>query len=153
MDDDDEPQAGPSNLGLPPPEQEAEALQLALSQVPFFSVEYPGYVAKDSIPEAIRRLGGEPALNAAFRRSNAAKKEALLELNLRPDNPFSHPIPGDIIGTSSILLRVRKKKYKHPREDAQGNPVLGEYVVDVPGLVQKTARFRSMTLLLTHLPY
>ncbi len=122
--------------------QQADALPQELPQTPFYSVEYPGYVAKESIPQAVHRLGGENALNSAFKR-NASRKDALLELNLRPDNPFSHSIPGDVIGTNSILLKVVKKKYKHPKVDEDGNPILGAYVAQAEGILQKTARFRS----------
>ncbi|CAG8826657.1 3957_t:CDS:2, partial [Racocetra persica] len=48
--------------------------------------------------------------------------EDLLELRFRPDNPFCHPINGDIIPTANLLLKVtrRRKKVKnhHMRRDS-----------------------------------
>ncbi|KAI0320629.1 RNA polymerase III transcription factor IIIC subunit-domain-containing protein [Amylostereum chailletii] len=105
------------------------------------SVEYPGYVRDASVPQAIRTLGGQASLDTAFRR-NASKHDALLELNLRPDNPFSHPVPGDVVPTNNILLKVVKRK-RRP-DGSAGNAVVGEYTTSAVGIIPKTARFRSM---------
>lgn len=120
--------------------------ELPLPSTHFYSVEYPGYVKPTSVPLAIRHLGGQGSLDNAFRRA-ASKSGSLLELNLRPDNPFSHPIPGDLVATNSIVLKVVKRRRKKPEAgastsgDAAGT--VGEYTTEAVGVVHKTVRFRS----------
>lgn len=121
----------------------SQAQEHCLPHTSFYSVEYPGYVRPTSVPLAISNLGGHCALDNAFRRV-ASKADALLELKLRPVEPFAHPIPGEVIGTNNILLRVvKKRKKKRDGEDANEG-VIGEYTVDAVGLIPKTARFRNM---------
>lgn len=117
----------------------SEAPEHPLLSTPFFSVEYPGYVRPTSVPLAINNLGGQSSLDNAFKRT-ATKADALLELSLRPGNPFAHPVPGDVINTNNVLLKVVKKKRR--RLDGEGEAI-GEYTAEVVGIIQKTARFRS----------
>ncbi|KIM91005.1 hypothetical protein PILCRDRAFT_159710 [Piloderma croceum F 1598] len=121
-------------------ESPTEAPEHPLPSTQLFSVEYPGYVRPASIPLAINNLGGQSSLHNAFKRT-ASKTDALLELRLRPDNPFAHPVPGDVVGTSNVLLRVVKRKRR--RVEGQDVP-LGEYTAEAVGVVSKTVRFRSM---------
>src|ERR1700691_1244779 len=103
----------------------SEAPEHPLPSTPFFSIEYPGYVRSTSIPLAINNLGGQSSLDNAFKRT-ATKTDALLELSLRPGNPFAHPVPGDVVGTSNVLLKVVKRKRR--RADGQaGVDTVGEY--------------------------
>jgi general transcription factor 3C polypeptide 5 (transcription factor C subunit 1) len=115
----------------------SEAPERLLPSTPFYSVEYPGYVKPDSVPLAVGNLGGPSRLETAFKRT-AAKNEAFLELNLRSGNPFAHPIPGDIVGTNNILLKVVRRKRRNPEGEC-----IGEYTAEAMGIIQKTARFRS----------
>ncbi|CAG8472945.1 1742_t:CDS:2 [Racocetra fulgida] len=73
-----------------------------------FVVEYPGNVK--NIDKALQTLGGQKGLK---------------KLRFRPDNPFCHPINGDIIPTANLLLKVtrRRKKVKnhHMRRDSDDN--------------------------------
>jgi general transcription factor 3C polypeptide 5 (transcription factor C subunit 1) len=108
----------------------------------FYSIEYPGYVRPESIGKAIHTLGGQSSIDKAFRRS-APREDSPLELNLRPDNPFSHPLLGDLVPTNNILLRVVKRRLKHPRPDDDGAQTVGEYTAVAVGVIPKTARFRS----------
>ncbi|SRR5258707_3768158 len=111
----------------------------------FYSIEYPGYVLPESVGKAIHTLGGQSSIDKAFRRS-APREDSLLELNLRPDNPFSHPLLGDLVPTNNILLRVVKRKLKHhrpPTSDDDGAQTVGEYTAVAIGVIPKTARFRS----------
>jgi general transcription factor 3C polypeptide 5 (transcription factor C subunit 1) len=110
-----------------------------LPQTPFYSIEYPGYLTPASIPHAVRTLGGTSSIESAFKRT-ANKAETLLELNLRPDNPFAHPIPGDVVGTNNILLKVVKRKRRRQNEEGKA---VGEYTVEAVGVIPKTVRFRS----------
>ncbi|KAF7331916.1 hypothetical protein MKEN_00071900 [Mycena kentingensis (nom. inval.)] len=110
----------------------------------FYSVEYPGYL-KDlsSVPIAVKNLGGQAALDAAFKRT-ASKSEAqtTLELKLRPNNPFAHPISGEVVPTTNLVLKVVKRKRKNRMELDDG--IIGEYTAEIVGTTSKTVRFRSM---------
>jgi general transcription factor 3C polypeptide 5 (transcription factor C subunit 1) len=112
----------------------------ALPQHSFYSVEYPGYVQPSSVPLAISNLGGQSKVDHAFKRT-ASKTQTILELSLRPGNPFAHPIPGDVVGTNNLLLKVTKRKRKQVGGDSPST--IGEYTAEVVGIVSKTARFRS----------
>ena len=124
----------------------------ALQQDTLYSVEYPGYVAHGSIPIAINQLGGPDSLDAAFRRTSA-RKTPLLEINFRTSNPFSHPIPGNIVSTSNLLLKVVKRKYKSSSSSGSrfSSPFVGAYTTSIIGIINKTARFRSEKNTLSHL--
>lgn len=119
----------------------SEAPERPLPSTPFFSVEYPGYVRPTSIPLAINNLGGQLSLDNAFKRT-ATKADALLELSLRPGNPFAHPVPGDVVNTNNVLLKVVKRKRRRLDGDLE-LVVMGEYTAEVVGVIPKTARFRS----------
>ncbi|KIJ70265.1 hypothetical protein HYDPIDRAFT_78440 [Hydnomerulius pinastri MD-312] len=121
----------------------SEAPERPLPHTHFYSVEYPGYVQPSSVPIAIRNVGGPSSLENAFKRT-AAKNEALLELNLRPGNSYAHPIPGDVVGTSNILVKVTKRKRRRVDGDGLPEGIIGEYTAEPVGVVLKTARFRSM---------
>lgn len=124
-------EAGPSST------IRSEAPERPLPSTPFYSIEYPGYVKPESVPLAVSNLGGHSRLETAFKRT-AAKNEALLELNLRPGNPFAHPIPGDIVSTNNILLKVVRRKRRNPNGEC-----VGEFTAEAVGVIPKTARFRS----------
>ncbi|KAF7355135.1 hypothetical protein MSAN_01429100 [Mycena sanguinolenta] len=98
-----EPEA-PASVSIPAP-------QYPMPATPFYSIEYPGFVRTASVPIAVRNLGGQAALGTAFKRT-AAKTEATLELRLRPENPFAHPVPGDVVLTNNLVLKVVKRKRK-----------------------------------------
>lgn len=116
------------------------APERVLPSTAFYSVEYPGYVKVSSVPLAVHNLGGQTSLDRAFKR-NTTKSEALVELNLRPTNPFAHPVPGDVVGTNNILLKVTKRIRK--RVAGKEVPEGGEFVAEAVGTIPKTVRFRS----------
>ena len=120
------------------------APEIQIPPVRVYSVEYPGYVQPTSVPEAVGTLGGQQALEKAFRKST--KPDAFLELRYRPDNPFAHPIAGEVVQTNSILLKVAKRKRKRvagTSTDEQDAGPIGEYTVEPVGLIPGTARFRG----------
>lgn len=120
------------------------APEIQIPPVNVYSVEYPGYVQPTSAPEAVRRLGGHQALESAFRKSG--KPDSFLELRYRPDNPFAHPIAGEVVQTNSILLKVVKRRRKPvlgTTTDEQVAGPTGEYTVEPVGLIPGTARFRG----------
>ncbi|KAH9918126.1 RNA polymerase III transcription factor IIIC subunit-domain-containing protein [Fomitopsis serialis] len=132
------PIAGPSALQADPLGDAAPERDLPSAH--FYSVEYPGYVKPTSVSLAVERLGGQLRVENAFKRASS-KTESLLELSLRPGNPFAHPVPGDVVSTSNILLKVVKRKRKR---GAATDGTVGEYTVEALGMIPKTARFRSM---------
>lgn len=107
----------------------------------FYSVEFPGYVQASSVTLAMEHLGGQSNVYAAFKRTGN-KSGSLLELNMRPGNPFSHPIPGDIVSTNNILLKIIKRK-RRVRSASNTQKCTGEYIVQTMGSIPKTTRFRS----------
>ncbi|KAJ3558658.1 hypothetical protein NM688_g793 [Phlebia brevispora] len=137
-------EAGPSNSSQEDVSQSSPSEPTApLRPLPsshYYSVEYPGYIQPGSLPLAIERLGGQAKVDAAFKRT-AGKTSSLLELRLRPTDPFAHPIAGEVITTNNILLKVVKRKRKQSRDQ---DGTMGEYIVEAMGVVPKTARFRSM---------
>ncbi|KAF5363359.1 hypothetical protein D9756_000874 [Leucocoprinus leucothites] len=120
----------------------ARAPELPLPQAHYYSVEYPGYIQSESVPTAIRNLGGQSRIDNVFRR-NTPRAQVLLELSLRSDSMFSHPIPGDVVGTNNLVLKVTKRRKKVQPGQNQG-PTIGEYKAEVVGVMSKTVRFRSM---------
>jgi general transcription factor 3C polypeptide 5 (transcription factor C subunit 1) len=91
------------------------------------------------VPLAVRNLGGQDSLDNAFKRT-ALRSETLVELNLRPGNPFAHPIPGDVVSTNNIVLKVVKRRRRKLND---GDELIGEYTAEAVGVVPKTVRFRS----------
>lgn len=119
----------------------SEAPEQSLPQTPFYSVEYPGYVRSSSVPLAVKNLGGQATIDNAFKRA-ASKTDALIELTLRSGQPFAHPIPGDVVSTNNILLKIVKKRRRKASDDT-ADGAIGEYTAEAVGIIPKTARFRS----------
>ena|ERR1700722_1206945 len=119
-----------------------EAPELPLPSTAFYSVEYPGFVQPESVPIAIRNLGGQASLDSVFKRTSS-KPETLVELRLKPGNPFAHPIPGDVAATNNILLKIVKRRRRRQDGDPDAPDHLGEYTAEAIGTIPKTIRFRS----------
>ena len=138
-----QPIAGPSTVPPPPSTTPRPAPERPLPSTHYYSVEYPGFVRPRSAPLAIDRLGGQPAIDSAFRRATGRDRvESLLELRLRKENAYAHPIPGEVVPTSNIVLKVVKRRRKRREGEPTDGPI-GEYTVEAVGVVPKTARFRS----------
>ncbi|CAE6524612.1 unnamed protein product [Rhizoctonia solani] len=150
---------GPSSVPppLPPPPQPAR------TKLPTYnSIEYPGYISPNptSVNRAIHTLGGQKEVSKSF-----AEGGKILELRLQPDNPFAHPVTGDVVGTNKLLVKVvvrRRKQVDRMDETEDGENEAGQsgdkgkgkeqgdgesegtYSAEVMGLIPKTVRFRSM---------
>ncbi|KAF8681358.1 RNA polymerase III transcription factor (TF)IIIC subunit [Rhizoctonia solani] len=158
----DEQAAGPSNITTD--SQTPTQPQAAHTKLPtYHAIEYPGYISPNSssINRAITTLGGQKSVQNAF-----ADGGKILELRLQPDNPFAHPVTGDVVGTNTLLVKVvtRRKKQvggtNNPRnngsnvagsseEKGKGKEQVdgenqGTYTAEVMGIIPKTVRFRSM---------
>ncbi len=97
------------------------APEVPLSQTHYYSIEYPGYVQPAAVSTAIHNLGGQSQINSVFRR-NTLGAQVLLELALRPNSMFAHPIPGDAVATNNLVLKVTKRRKK-----VQPGKTPGEY--------------------------
>jgi len=120
-----------------------DARERPLPAAQFYSVEYPGYVRPTSVHLALRNLGGLSSLENVFKRGAMKNEAPLLELNLCPGNPFSHPIPGDIVSTSNILIKITKRRRRKSGGDQPPQEMIGEYTAEATGVILKSARFRS----------
>src|SRR5438034_299258 len=72
-----------------------------------------------------------------------------MELRFRPDDPFCHPINGDVIPTSNLLLKVTRRKKKQnknvSREKEEKANAKEDVKFDILGIISKTCRFRGMS--------
>lgn len=136
-------QAGPSNSYVPLSSTSTEdnAAEYSLPDKIFHAIQYPGFVKPTSVPLVVANLGGQANLDRAFKRGNS-KSQSYLELNFRPNNPYSHPVPGEVVNTNCILLKVTKKK-RHRRSDSTTDQREGEFVFEGLGRMLRTARFRG----------
>lgn len=123
-----------------------KAQLLPLPPQHFYSVEYPGYVAPTSVQSAIRHLGGQASVDNAFKRIRRNEtRDNLVDLKFRPEDPFSHPVPGDVTSTNNLLLKVvkRKRRRLNAPQDSVSDKVEKEFTAEVVGDIPKTLRFRS----------
>lgn len=85
-----------------------------LPKMEAFAIYYPGYPSSTS--RAVESLGGiEGIVKARSSKSN------YLELHFRPEDPYSHPAFGELRQSSSLLLRISKKKSIDERDVIQEN--------------------------------
>ncbi|CAE6486568.1 unnamed protein product [Rhizoctonia solani] len=154
--------SGPSNITTD--SQTPTQPQAARTKLPIYhAIEYPGHISPNStsINRAITTLGGQKCVQNAF--SGGGR---ILELRLQPDNPFAHPVTGDVVGTNTLLVKVvtRKKKQvartseigdsestvagssedKGKGKERVDEESQGTYTAEVMGIIPKTVRFRSM---------
>ena len=116
----------------------------------FQSVEHPGTIgpSSTSLAKALRTVGPPEDLDGVFNRSLLH-----LDLRLRPDDHWAHPIPGERSTTHRLLLKVtRRRRRQEADEGAHSNGETsasstdgrgGVYKVDIPGSIKQTVRFRG----------
>lgn len=85
-----------------------------------FAVNYPGYPT--STMRAVETLGGEAAISKA-----RLSETNYLELRFRPEDPFSHPVFGELHGISGLLLQLSRVQDK----EKTGQEVKAEVVAKV----------------------
>ncbi|GJJ07427.1 hypothetical protein Clacol_001629 [Clathrus columnatus] len=115
-----------------------------LSTQVFYSIEYPGFISPGSVFTAIETLGGQSSIDNVFarRKQSTGSRDNLLDLNFRPENVFSHPVPGETVGTNKLLLKLTKRRVKRTSDEDQS--FIGDYTGTILGIVPKTVRFRSL---------
>ncbi|KIO32752.1 hypothetical protein M407DRAFT_66276 [Tulasnella calospora MUT 4182] len=104
-----------------------------LPQTSFYSIEYPGYVSEtpEALASALKTLGGQAAVDKVFKQP----RSRILDLKLRPDDLFAHPIPGEAVNSLKILVKVTRRKRR------KEEPV---YTAELLGTIPRTVRFRAM---------
>ncbi|XP_058184245.1 uncharacterized protein LOC131301813 isoform X2 [Rhododendron vialii] len=81
-----------------------------------FAVHYPGYPS--STTRAVETLGGsEGILKARCLQSNK------LELHFRPEDPYSHPVFGELQPCNNFLLRISKRKDRNGQNTEDFNNI------------------------------
>lgn len=107
-------------------------------------IEYPGHVI-DGIENAVSTMGGMHQIAAA-----AHGKTKFLKVHYR-DEPFAHPIAGDVESTTGrILLKVTRKVRRKPSSSSSSssngnsNPTSGPYRVDIMGRIQRNVTFKGL---------
>ncbi|KAJ1700165.1 hypothetical protein LUZ63_008677 [Rhynchospora breviuscula] len=73
-----------------------------------FAVHYPGYPS--SVSRAVETLGG---LSEMARVRVRVRGTEALELRFRPEDPFCHPVFGDLRPATALLLRLRMSSDNH----------------------------------------
>ncbi|KAJ4818005.1 hypothetical protein LUZ62_030571 [Rhynchospora pubera] len=68
-----------------------------------FAVHYPGYPS--SVARAVETLGGLAEM-ARVRERERERGSNLLELRFRPEDPFCHPVFGELRPATALLLRI-----------------------------------------------
>eukprot|EP01125_Pyxidicula_operculata_P011073 TRINITY_DN3616_c0_g3_i1.p1 TRINITY_DN3616_c0_g3~~TRINITY_DN3616_c0_g3_i1.p1 ORF type:complete len:635 (+),score=194.89 TRINITY_DN3616_c0_g3_i1:166-2070(+) len=91
----------------------------------YICIEYPGIVK--NVDKAIETLGGSDSINKAI-----STQSRYLALNFRPSSSFSHPIHGDLVRTSNLLLKLTKSDDASPVEH------------EILGTIKQTYKFRGM---------
>lgn len=109
----------------------------------FVAIEYPGPVGAGhaSVERALEALGGLHRVSQALNAKEADKSLVELNYSSRPvnDRNFTHPILGEPVDTGNILLKITRRRRKHPAADG----TVGCYSVQVAGIVKRTIRFRG----------
>jgi general transcription factor 3C polypeptide 5 (transcription factor C subunit 1) len=129
-------------------QEEEKAPFYPIGNQAFQSVEYPGSVGPSSLSldKALRSIGKPEDWNSVFN-----KTKSNLELRLRPDDHWAHPVAGDRTTTHRVLLKVTRRRRRRSdqfqgEQLAGGNAVpleKGVYKVEVAGTVKQTVRYRG----------
>ncbi|KAI8882142.1 hypothetical protein K501DRAFT_286034 [Backusella circina FSU 941] len=111
---------------------------LPIGERRYLCVEYPGYVK--SLKRALNTMGGEKAL------AQAIQDDSPVELNFRKTDIFSHPIKGDILPSTRLLVKVtrRVRRHRETGEIVEEDEKEEGWKTEVLGSVTKTLRFRAM---------
>ncbi|KAI8865640.1 hypothetical protein GQ42DRAFT_90014 [Ramicandelaber brevisporus] len=121
----------------------------------FVAIEFPGYVQNED--RALEMLGGIEQLSKPFyssqksidndgnsnnnsnSNSNSSSSNPAVELRFRPNDPLAPPTVGDIVQTSNIVLRVRRRKVKRGSQQT-----VTTLKTDVVGIANQTVRFTRL---------
>ncbi|XP_045702330.1 general transcription factor 3C polypeptide 5 isoform X1 [Phyllostomus hastatus] len=101
-------------------------------------VEYPGLVR--DVSKMLQTLGGEEGVSRIY-----ADPTKRLELYFRPKDPYCHPVCANRFGTSSLLLRVRRKARRQEGVPGpEAHPAV-TFDVETVGIVSTVYKFQGMS--------
>jgi general transcription factor 3C polypeptide 5 (transcription factor C subunit 1) len=127
-----------------------KAPSISIGHQVFQSVEHPGTIGSSStsLAKALKTLGPPEDLDGVFNRTLPH-----LDLRLRPDDHWAHPISGERSTTHRLLLKVSRRRRRHEADagvvtndvtsGSSANRQGGVYKVDIPGSIKQTVRFRG----------
>ncbi|KAM0793466.1 hypothetical protein ACM66B_000909 [Microbotryomycetes sp. NB124-2] len=128
------------------------------------AIEYPGPIKDASVGKALASVGGLKLVSRALDHSNKTrdsnnggesqeqstkdtqtKSRTEIELSLSAQDPFHHPVQGNIARSANVVLKLVKRRRKQPLKDDLGTVThSGTYSVQLAGIVTQTVRFRAM---------
>lgn len=96
----------------------------------FLTIEYPGYIKNHE--KALKSIGG-----TEYIARSVADEKVPLELYLRPESRYSHPIHGYFVQSPNLLLKTTVKRRKtDPTEVITTHTIVGR--------IERTCRYRLM---------
>ncbi|XP_072096484.1 general transcription factor 3C polypeptide 5 [Mobula birostris] len=102
--------------------------------------EYPGLV-RDPL-KMLETLGGEEGVSRAY-----ADPCRRLELHFRPKDPYCHPVCGNRFPSTSMLLRVKRRRRKITAKETskEGESEEVKYEMEILGIIGTTYKFQGMS--------
>ena len=115
------------------------SINIPISKRQLVAVEHPCHV--QDAERAIDMLGGVRAIATASRDGTA-----FLECHLRPNDPLSHPLFGELVRTPALLLKVRRRKRTVNAGGGRGEegPTSSALSAEVIGTVRHSYRFAGL---------
>ncbi|XP_007670967.2 general transcription factor 3C polypeptide 5 [Ornithorhynchus anatinus] len=102
-------------------------------------VEYPGEVR--DVAKMLLTLGGEEGVSRIH--ADSAKR---LELYFRPKDPYCHPVCANRFPTTSLLLKVKRKKSRRRRLEGEGATVQEvKFDMEILGIITTIYKFQGMS--------
>ncbi|XP_019396405.1 PREDICTED: general transcription factor 3C polypeptide 5 [Crocodylus porosus] len=124
-----------------PREPERDSAVLELPRTPrLVCVEYPGLVR--DVEKMLRTLGGEDGVSRIY-----ADPSKRLELYFRPQDPYCHPACANRFPTSTMLLKVTRRR-RMPRAPEAGEappPPEATFEMQILGVVTTVYKFQGMS--------
>lgn len=134
------------------PNQEAAPLyDLPFPLQTFTAIEYPGPVSTSaqSVSAALDAIGGLRHLSSTLAAEEPYKRVVELSLGGVGIDRL-HPLQGEVVSTQNIVLKITKRRRKGVDRGEASVTLPGEkqgvYTASVVGVVDKTVRFRCMSL-------
>lgn len=114
----------------------------------FIGIEFPATVK--NLDKALETLGGSKTISKVLRcvvpycsnqlEKAAASNSKLIELRFRPNDPYCHPVFGDRVTTSNLLLKVKcKRKRSDPSQ-------ITNFSTEIVGSIPTTYRFQGLCM-------
>uniref|UniRef100_A0A8C4QG94 General transcription factor IIIC, polypeptide 5 n=1 Tax=Eptatretus burgeri TaxID=7764 RepID=A0A8C4QG94_EPTBU len=102
----------------------------------FVCVELPAVLS--SVSNVLQALGGHDGLEKVH--GDPARR---LELSFRPGDPYCHPVYGDRFSSTSLLLRVRRRR-KALKQGVEEAAIWGPCKSQVLGIITTTYKFQGL---------